>query len=256
MANKIILDHDIIRDIYVNNHKRIVDIANIYEVSPCVITRHLTESGVTIRKRGFGFNVAPEKKLTNTQYEFFDGLMLSDGSICRRKSLKGRHTRGNDFLSCAFKHEEFAKYIKSQLELKPEVHNKIHVSGRYKSGQCEQFGILSSPNIFFTKERDRWYPEGIKLIPRDCRITPTSLNIMYLGDGYIRKDKDNKSIYLSTHSFVKGDLKIITDYLYSVNIKSKIQADNQIRISSYNTQDFLNYIGDCPVECYRYKWKG
>ena len=122
------------------------------------------------------------------------------------------------------------------------MHYKVHKSARYKSGQCEQYGILSSPNILFTKERDRWYPNGIKVVPGDCRLTPKSFNIMYLGDGYIVRQNSTKSIYIATQSFTKENLKIIIDHLYSINIKSSIMKDNQISISSYNTLDFINYI--------------
>ena len=249
------LDHEYIKKEYVGEHKRMSDIAKSLNVGVCVIRRHLRESGVAIRKRGWGYNVLPEKKLTAEQHEFFDGLMLSDGSVARKSSLNNRHSQGNDYLSCAFKHEEFAEYIKSQLSLTPEVHRKVHTSDRYKSGFCVQYGILSSANIFFTQERDRWYPEGIKIIPKDCRMTPASFNIMYLGDGYITKNSPKrKAIYICLNAFKREDTQLVVDHLASVNIKSAICTSGEVRISSYNTADFLDYIGPCPVECYKYKW--
>lgn len=252
---KVKLDHGYIKKEYVDGHKRVSDIAKSLNVGVSIIRRHLQESGVTMRKRGWGYNVLPEKQLTVNQYEFFDGLMLSDGSIARRGVLNHRHSQGNDYLSCAFKYMEFAEYIKSQLSLAPEVHRKVHISDRYKSGYCVQYGILSSANIFFTQERDRWYPEGVKIIPKDCRLTPTSLNIMYLGDGYITKDSPKrKAIYICLHSFEREDIQLVIDHLDSINIKASIYASGEVRISSYNTADFLDYIGPCPVECYKYKW--
>ena len=251
---RIILDHQYIKKEYIDSHKKVNEIADNLGVSSSVIFRHLRECGVKTRKRGYGFNVAKEKILTQQQFEFFDGLMLSDGSICRRKTTNGRVSRGNDFLSCAFKHKEFAEYIKKQLNLKPKVHKKIHHSNRYKSGKCEQYGILSSANIFFTKERDRWYPDGIKIIPNNCRLTPVSLNIMYLGDGYICKNKHNNNINIATLSFTKQDIGLIIEYFKGIGIKATVNHINEIRISVYSSQDFLDYIGPCSVKCYKYKW--
>jgi len=32
-------------------------------------------------------------------------------------------------------------------------------------------------------------------------------------------------------------------------------ASNEIGISAYSTKSLLNYIGECPVECYKYKFE-
>ena len=45
------------------------------------------------------------------------------------------------------------------------------------------------------------------------------------------------------------------DKIIKLGIIAKIGMRNEIRISAYSVKDFLNYIGECPVNCYRYKWK-
>lgn len=245
------IDRDILYDMYVQKHMKMFDIAKHLNVSTKCLRRNLIKHDISIRKRGFGFNVLPEIRMTKEQLEFFDGLMASDGSICRRKSVKSRKTKGNDFLSCGFSHKEFAEYIVNKLDLGVSVKPYIHYSNRYIKGKCLQYKFLSKSNIFFTKQRDRWYPNGVKIIPKDFRFSPTSINILYLSDGF-RRSKDGR-VYLCTNSFDSDDLCFLVDKLKSAGIKSKITSKNEINI--LNVDSFFNYTGSCPVSCYNYKWK-
>lgn len=49
-------------------------------------------------------------------------------------------------------------------------------------------------------------------------------------------------------------MKILDSHFHNIGIRATIQSDGEIRLSSYCAQDFLNYIGSCPVDCYKYKW--
>ena len=157
----------------------------------------------------------------------------------------------NAKISCGFKHKEFAVYINDFLDLGGNVHKKIHVSDRYKTGQCVQFGLMSKNNILFTNERQRWYPNGKKIIPEDFRFSPVSMNIVYLSDGHL----DKYHIILSTQSFDRESIeRLLIEKLREIKIECWITKNNEIYIASKSVADFLNYIGPCPVECYRYKW--
>lgn len=248
-----IIDRDRLYDLYINKHMRMIDVAKIYGFkSYTPIKKALVRYNIPIRKRGYGFSVKPEFIPTLQQYRFFDGLMLSDGSIARRNDISGKKCGGNDFLSCAFKHKEFAQYIKDGLDLQPEVKKKIHTSDRYKSGQCVQYGILSGANIFYTKERDRWYPNGTKIIPRDFHFSPEAMNVAYLGDGFL---SNNRTIYIATQSFKRQNIEdTLIRWLQDIGIRCWVTNDNQVCISSGSSEDFLKYIGSCPVECYKHKW--
>ena len=43
------------------------------------------------------------------------------------------------------------------------------------------------------------------------------------------------------------------EWLEKYYCNRKLDA-NRISILTKSTKDFLNYIGDCPVSCYQYKW--
>jgi len=247
------VDKMVLHDMYIVQHMRIIDIAKAYGfLSSDPIRRELKRHGIKIRKRGSGFNVKKEFVPSTEQYNFFDGLIASDGSICRRNKLANRYSQGNDFLSCAFKYKEFAEYIKNYLELTQKVTKKVHKSERYKSGECTQYGILSSANTFYTKERDRWYPKGTKVVPKNFRFCPVSMNIFYLSDGTLNKN----TIYLCTQSFTKKNLEdTLIRWIKEIDIECWATKDNQICIPSRCVNKFLCFVGECPVDCYKYKWK-
>jgi hypothetical protein len=249
---KIILDTNSIKKMYIDEHMRAEDIGKIFGVSVKTILQCLRQAGVIIRKRGYGFNIKPQIELTKQQYDFFDGLIVSDGSIYASNS-DGRNR--NAAISCGFKYKEFADYINAYLCLNGNVHKKIHKSDRYKSGQCVQYGLMSPNNVLFTKERNRWYPNGTKIIPNDFRFSPVSMNIMYLCDGYlIKNSKSYRSVRICTQSFDNDNINIIISNLYDVGIDAHITPDNLIMMNTKNSIRFIEYIGPCPVECYKYKW--
>lgn len=238
---------------YIDEHKRLLDVSMEFKTTVKNIRKQLVDYGVTIRGRGYAYNINPKKIFTQEQYEFFDGLMISDGSLCG--TISTRTNRMKNFnISCAFKYEEFANYIRTELDLKPEVKRKVHISDRYKSGECVQHVMRSLSNILYTEERKRWYPDGVKVIPEDYRFTPASMNMAYLGDGTLKKDT-NRSIQISFNAFEKENIEsTVIKSLNNIGIECYINKFNCIYIRTRSTSDFLSYIGECPVDCYKYKW--
>lgn len=161
----------------------------------------------------------------------------------------------NALINCKFKYEEFANYINEKLNLKCKVKKYTHRSDRYKNGYCEMYSVYSELNALFTEERNRWYMDGKKIIPNDFRFSPTSMNVMYLGDGHLLKKKSFRCVNLCTNAFEKSNIEmVILKKLHNVGIDAYINKNNVIRMNTSNSIKFLKYIGECPVECYRYKW--
>lgn len=242
------ISKELLEDLYINNRLKIHEIAEKINISTITVSKYLNRFCIPIRGAG-SYNILPEIIFNDKQYDFFDGLMISDGSLVASMS-DGR--RRNAKISCAFKYEEFAKYIINNLDLNSNVGYKIHKSDRYKNGSCGQYWFMSQNNIFFTKERGRWYPSGIKKIPNNFRFSPTSMNIAYLGDGSI----SDGAVSLSLNAFSHDEIDdIIGKKLTDIGLKFTIQKTKILRITRASTPDFLSFIGKCPVKCYEYKWK-
>jgi len=244
------LNRDKLYDLYITKHMRMIDVAKEFGVCTDTIRRDLNKYNIQIRKRGYGFLVHPEIKYSPEQLEFFDGLTVSDGNLAKPK--QGRAFK-NSFVSCKFKYEEFAEYINEYLDFKCKVKMYRHYSERYKKGYCDNYNLYSQNNIFFTKELSRWYPAGgEKIVPMDFRFSPISINIMYLGDGFITSG----GAVLCTNSFTESNLNdTFVQWFAQIGIMCAVKTGNKLYFNMENTRKFLEYIGECPVKCYEYKWK-
>lgn len=111
-------------------------------------------------------------------------------------------------------------------------------------------------------QRERWYPNGVKIVPKDLMLTPLICNRWHVDDVYmsIVDEKTICTISLCTDSFCDEDI----DFL-RLQIKDKIGIDSGIRTvhrkfkriviyTKKRVHDFLHYIGEYPSNDYKYKW--
>lgn len=244
-------DKNILYDLYINNHMRMKDIAEKYRCSASYIQKWLRKYNIPIRKGGFGFSIHNEIEFTKKQFEFFDGFMASDGSL----SFNGKGS--NARITTSLKYYEFANYMSNILNLNI-TKDYWSSDGRFKNGGSYISYLRSENNIFFTKERKRWYPYGRKIIPSDFRFSSTAMNIWYLGDGTRTSFAKSRrcGIVLCTDAYAKENLDdTLIKFLNSISIDAWTNKNNQTYIPRDSVKKFLDYIGKCPVECYKYKWE-
>jgi hypothetical protein len=187
--------------------------------------------------------------LTQYELEVIQGCLLGDGCL----SIKGKS-------SCFM-------YGSSNLDHVEYVWNQLKdlVSPRYKDGPIRReiydkrtkktyinYSIRTKSSITFYNLRMVWYPEGLKIVPKDLELTNTIILLWYVGDGSL--DKSHGYIKLCTDSFDKDSLEFLNGQLQEW--KSWINfTNNRIYIKRIFAKHFLNYIGDCPVESYKHKWE-
>ena len=153
------------------------------------------------------------------------------------------------------KYIEYIEYVRDTLKsFGIEQAGKI-MKQYHKKLDCYSYHYCSRAYPELLTIRKQWYPENKKIIPKDIKLTPITLRQHYIGDGCLTNHRlGNSSIRLCTYGFTKPDVKNFLINITKLGIKANINARNAIRISSYSAKDFLKYIGDCPVECYQYKW--
>lgn len=178
--------------------------------------------------------------------ELLDGLMLGDGSLQLRGNARYRH-------SC--KEREYLEWLKEELkshgiDFTEKVYEKPN---GYGTGFTYQ--IYSRVNKTLTDEHKRWYPEGTKRVPDDIKITPVTLKEWYIGDGTFDSRKGYlQCISLAAHSFTYEERDRLVEQLESIGLNARNDKKGNIRILKSSVPQFFQYIGDCPVECYQYKW--
>ena len=187
-------------------------------------------------------------------YSVFDGMMLSDGHL--EKSVKSKNAR----FSLCCKHEEFAKVFyqrsgsfnwtePSCRDVYDKRTKKTYKSWRLKSKTDERF----------TKEHQRWYYEGKKIVPRDLVFDKTTLIWWYLGDGSLSRKKSRpnyRRIILCTQGFAIQDNNFLKSKLEKLLGNDSIYIEgNQIIIGRKALCNFIKIIGTkSPVSCYQYKF--
>jgi hypothetical protein len=77
-----------------------------------------------------------------------------------------------------------------------------------------------------------------------------------LGDGFLKKvNGEVKYISISTDAFKKKNIEnIIVKGLLEYGIECKVDKNNRVVFGKVNAIKFLRFIGECPVDCYLYKW--
>ena len=211
----------------------------------------LRKSNVPIRS--IGDNVIKSKydknKIIFTSFfkEFLTGSLMGDGSL--RIHKKGR----NPYYTHTDKNREAILYFKQIFEKEGIKTSKIWIN---KHSKCYCFqtearkGFLEFYNLF--------YPNTSKKELPNINLTPTILLFWYMGDGSIKKQKGtlNNACQISNkfgNSFILNQLKS----LFNNNSNYYKEKNRQVGLFYIPHKGFIkliDYIGECPIECYKYKW--
>ncbi|CAN5163635.1 hypothetical protein BH09PAT1_BH09PAT1_7890 [soil metagenome] len=218
------------------------------------VGRVLKRHGTTIRYSGkehFGSRKSTslrDKKVTPEILNIINGLLLGDGSI----SKDGRLILGTVS-------KEYIEFTSRQLN-NCGIETRIYSQNHKQSWGNSPIWYLSTKTIpILNSIYDKWYGDGKKRkIPSDLVLSQSALLHMYIGDGSL--SKVSKYIQISTHCFSFTSLNLLQHLLKEKNIVSSILSAGEgkgytINIYGVSCQNFLDYIGVCPVEDYRYKWK-
>ena len=253
--NAIYKNKDWLYNIYIINKKSSVEIAKICNVYHSTVLRQLKKYNIKRRNISYSIHIKLNKNkvdLSKQAKQFIYGELLGDGHL----------TEGSRYaclFSYASKYKKYLEWLSSQLN-----NYGIKQSGKIykrniKGKNYYQYFSKSYPE--FKKIRKIFYPNNIKIIPNKINITPLLLRQWYIGDGSLikvkKRNKGNEKPYIriATLGYNKEDLEIIIIKLCKLNLKCNLNKDKVIRFSVYSTNDFLDYIGICPIDCYKYKWR-
>ena len=225
-------------------------IAKLCNVNQNTIWKWLHKYNIPTRSISEGNHLrqANHCNLSIKAIEWINGELLGDGSVQLVSKYSARFTYGSKYL-------EYIEYVRDTLKsFGIKQAGKICKQINKRQGNVSyHYYSCGYPELLII--RKQWYPEGKKIIPRDIKITPITVRQHYIGDGNIYCPKTgNPSIRLCTYGFTVMDVEYYMGKLVELGIKATRNIQNAINISAYSVKDFLKYIGDCPVECYQYKW--
>lgn len=224
--------------------------------------------------------------------DYFDGLMLGDGSLTKNeKSINYIYAH-----SSKTPHKEWLDVIKERFEL-DNIISKVSLNqkpGRYYMKGLGRFvnssgshRLYSHTYDFFTEQEKRWYIKDYnvdeyntyywhkdengewyarkKIVPKDIKLTPECVANWYMGDGNINKSENRYAshyghITLSTDSFTKEEVKFLSFLLKDHVVKgTRVNIDSGkyiIQIDKRSSvHSFLDYVRPYveQVSCFHYK---
>lgn len=210
--------------------------------------------------------IVAQPNISEYEKEILIGELLGDGSLkmdCKGSLPYYRHSS---------KYSSYLEWLASVLPSFKwsEISTTTHKTLSKKNGEFViSYGVRSQCHPGLAELQKMFYDENnMKHIPSDLKITPTILRHWFLGDGTagyfstgIRKGKQRTSWQMTIYAcaYSRKELEgIIIPQLESLNIKCSVTMKpgrHRMRISSESFDTFYQYIGKCPVECYKYKWK-
>jgi len=247
-------DYELVYQLYNISGETITNIAKILGTNRLTITKWLKRNN---------FEIDSKRKKTNKiitlsveQEEILYGGLLGD--CCLSNNGKRNTNTQISYISSKKDHVEFFKSFFEQFSGNDIIEtsyldkrtNKFYTSYRFRS----------SLNVGLNEYREKWYVDGVKIIPIDLKLTPKICLMWYLGDGSIQQCySENRTdlIKLSTNCFNEKDVDEILipqlSYFFAYKV---LNEKNQpiIKIPRKYVKKFLDYIGECPVESYKYKW--
>lgn len=204
------------------------------------------------------------EKHTNIDDELdniINGILISDGSSNANKF------QSNVILSS--KHKEYVDYVANIFEKRGVLHkiSKTYNGYRTSDGGRRKFtsyNIRTASYVEF-KRYDKWYEvkneRRTKVIPFDVKVDKQMLLHWYLGDGGLKKRNTSRTVQLSVYAFELIELKVIALKIckflnvFPTEVRiNKGKAGYTIILIHSIVPHFLKMIGDCPLECFRYKW--
>lgn len=256
---------------YINECLSSIEIGNIVGCSCRNVTRALTKYGIPVRNKSEGHRV---KRCDHFIFNIgiINGSLLGDSSI----SLPN-HGTGNSYLCKTNVDYEHLLYFANQIFSKnPESRITGPFENKWGYENSKPFYRLSTyskPEL--TILRKIWYPDGIKIIPRDILLTKKSILHWFMDDGYsyfVTRFRGKKyeerivRVQFATQSFSKNDLEFLCQKileLFHIKMTLRFHSRNGnvkgtgyfVEVSESQISDFFDLIGECPVDSLKYKWK-
>jgi len=254
-------------DEYINSGKTTYQIAREQGISESTICNWLHEHGIPSRRAGW-----PRNHLEISPYlrAMLEGELLGDGSITVAWSNDNGYSSAK--YSHGSKYREYLIWLSGEfssqgLEQAGTIYRTIYkpkttkLGWRHNQYISYRYNTRTYPEL--VQFRERFYPDGKKIVPKDLILNPISARQWYIGDGSLNRQKnageDSFSIGIATCGFDKYSVVYLMDQLSTLGIKVTHRLNNNtIYISTSSTADFLDWIGPCPPEIeniYGYKWQ-
>lgn len=169
------------------------------------------------------------------QQSIINGSLLGDGNLS-----KIRYKNGNSYFSKPQKaaRREYLEWHLSELQPFSSSVGECENFCKGKSYRRAYFSTKVSP--IFTELREKWYPEGKKIVPRDLVLDPLAIAIWFFDDG--SNDVGARTCTFATYSFDKDDCDFLVSQLNRFSLQCYVGDRNRIKTRSGSYKEFVDLI--------------
>jgi len=246
---KLYQDRDWLYARYWDDGLNLCEVGEAAFVSNTCIHRWMKHFGIPRRKYWDACNQRINHiQLTEEAKNVIDGGLLGDWSMAKNKHTAAYLTSGSKYL-------DFLSWASDRLDgfgvesLSTGIRHRLVGAGNGKT--YDAYFYLSRSYREFLPIRERWYPQGKKIVPKDLSLSPTIVMEWLIGDGCLECHKRGRpAIVFSTHGFTNDDVDFLVALLLDVGILSNKTPKGAIRLGVNATEKLLSYIGPYPPEIY------
>ena len=181
--------------------------------------------------------------LTQRQIEIINGHLLGDGTIEKRANNGSFkiNRKLDDLLYLEWSFNELSQYI---TDAGITIHHVFDNRTNKTYNQCK-FRTKCCSEI--TEIYDKWYVNGIKVVPKDLVLTPLTIAVWLADDGSIANQTPGAlDIKFATHSFSLDEVLFLKEQLskYGEIKHYKEKEKNQYTIRVTNTRASKSLLRD------------
>jgi hypothetical protein len=197
--------------------------------------------------------------MNNELKSVFDGAILSDGSFIQQSKISAYFS-----MSLSVENKDWILNI-SEIFDKNDVEHKICYypgKNRISKGKIIHEGPsvrISTPSYRnLLSERERWYPNGIKIVPKDIVLNNVVLAGWYMGDGSISiTRRHNTRVCLHVQCFSYNDVSFLSKELLKLDLSSKIlkirESQFILSMTRTNAEKFVDLVRNYTTPSFSYK---
>lgn len=216
------------------------------------------------RKNGtWKYNPSPPTELTDIQIQVLQGGLLGDSYLYHYKNqinsgLAIGHTSFDEEY-VKYKFDLYKDFCKSNIKYQSYFDKRTNKT-------YSKFCFRTQVSEVFTDFRNKWYPNGVKIVPQDIKLTPIVCAIWFCDDGSVVKCGKNKNrlrLQIATDGFQKEEVDFLATNLSEI-LGSTFKVSRKINhyyiyASHETTVKFIKYIEPVFPSCMKRKsekWEG
>ena len=194
-------------------------------------------------------------RLTSRQEQILEGMLLGDAHLERQRRatsarLKIEHSMAQATY-VAWKYLEWRDWVRTPPR------EKLKKNRLGTTSVNVGFSTLSHREL--EAVRQRFYPDGRKIVPEDLELTPLNVAVWFMDDGS-RKSSQCRGIYFNTQSYTVEEVKLLQRMLLrDVGVETSVRQQRdglQIDVPSPSVTELRSIISADVLPCMRYKLPG